>query len=151
VSKDKGNNSLVDYFLKFMGKEWSAPNLTTEYWGSSLTPVNLERKVTMKFLFWQLEFRISHSSKNRNRSGTFRYGKSSRISKHSDVQHSELSSWECAYCPSLTEEDEGVCWGALVIGLKGSYADLLTYRLIPDQLTGLHKQKASGNKIKIQV
>jgi len=25
------------------------------------------------------------------------------------------------------------------------------YHLIPDQLTGLHKQKASGNKIKIKV
>jgi hypothetical protein len=78
------------------------------------------------------------------------YGESSRSSKHSDVQHSDLSSWECAYSSSITEEDEGVCWCALVIGLKGSYVDLLMYHLIPEQITGLHKQKASGNKIKIQ-
>jgi hypothetical protein len=73
---------------------------------------------------------------------------SSLSSYHSGVYHSVLSSQECAYSSSLTDDEDGVCWGALVIGSISSYADLKMYHLIPDQLTELYKQKDSANKIK---
>ena len=38
--------------------------------------------------------------------------------------------------------------GALVVGLVGNYADI-RYKIIPNQLNGLHKQKGTGNNIKI--
>jgi len=37
------------------------------------------------------------------------------------------------------------------VGSLGSYADLFMYHRNTTQLTGLHKQKDSGNKIKIQM
>ena len=39
----------------------------------------------------------------------------------------------------------------MYVGSLGSYDDLLMYYRITNQLTGPHKQKDSGDKIKIQM
>jgi hypothetical protein len=100
-------------------------------------------------------FKCSHNLRTKchipRRNQYFVLGRSDIRRKQSEFEifRCDLSSWECAYSSLITKEEYGVCWCALVIGLKCSYVDLLMCHLIPDQLTGLHKQKASGNKIKI--
>jgi hypothetical protein len=109
--------------------------------------------MTMEFPFWQLRVPVSHSRKNFNRYGKFRYMEGAVRVRNIQV-HSTVS---CPHenvhiAPWLTEEEEDGCLLSCTSdSIKGSYADVLMYHLIATQFTRHNKQKAGGNKIKIQM
>jgi len=62
-----------------------------------------------------------------------------------------LSSQEPAYDSLLIREEDRCQLRSGGDGSTDVFADLYMYHLIHNQLTGLHKQKESGDKIKIQM